>query len=435
MHIHKMNLLLAAIWLAMMAVGVLGDAIPTSVDGGLDNTEPTDTTTGGIKLTGWGIIHTTKTFLLPPHHSTTAPGHVWNDAVDDNASHPHAKKAEAQTETDTDVEVDVESVPLCGNGRNDSEDGLHVPGIPFHPGHGHHPTPCPSDRARPTASPVHLPTARGVAPRDDTTSISTSLSTATSDPTTLSTVTTHENIDLCGNGWNDSEDGLQVPGIPFQPGHGHHPTPCPSSRSTTSTSKPLSTSTTTATLAPRDVTTSVFTSLSTSTVIPTTLLTVASPVTHEDVELCGDGWNDSEDGLQVPGIPFQPGHGHHPTPCPSPVNKLGKRDELSNDVSFLNDCFHRPMVNAAPLRMAIHDLENRQGTPWADSKKCRRVWCQEEMCIKWCNESKKAGTLKSYKEIALDIAALFDMCGTKNGMISGEMGHVDWRTIIHWDLC
>jgi hypothetical protein len=31
MHIHKMNLLLAAIWLAMMAVGVVGDAIPVSV--------------------------------------------------------------------------------------------------------------------------------------------------------------------------------------------------------------------------------------------------------------------------------------------------------------------------------------------------------------------------------------------------------------------
>ncbi|KAL2797107.1 hypothetical protein BJX66DRAFT_335294 [Aspergillus keveii] len=373
MHIHKMNLLLAAIWLAMMAVGVVGDTIPTSVDGGLDKTETIDTTgTANVKPIGWGIIHSTKTVKIdttgtadskiigwgiisstktdfPMPHPTAPHGSTWNDPVDENGIplphfpfHPHAKKAE----TETDVEVDVESVPsLCGDGWNDSEDGLYVPSIPFHPGHGHHPTPCPSIRPRPSHTltirphPSHTLTARGVtggdgwndneddnglyipgipfhpghghhpttaatvAPHD----VDTSVSTSTSLSTTLSTVITHENIELCGDGWNDSEDGLYVPGIPFHPGHGHHPTACPSSRSTT---------------------TSVFLSTSTSTFLPTTLLTVASPTIHENIDLCGDGWNDSPDGLYVPGILFHPGHGHHPTPCPSPVDKMGKREEI-----------------------------------------------------------------------------------------------------------
>ncbi|KAL3454458.1 hypothetical protein BJX65DRAFT_301096 [Aspergillus insuetus] len=398
MHIHKMNLLLAAIWLDMMAVGVVGDAIPTSVDGGLDNTEPIDTTaTAGLKLTGWGIIHSTNTeFPIP--HPTATHGSTWNDPVDENGIplphfpyHPHAKKAE------TDVEVEVESVPsLCGDGWNDSEDGHYVPGIPFHPGHGHHPTPCPSICPRPS----HTLTARGV---------------------------------TSGDGWNDNEDdnGLYIAGIPFHPGHGHHPTTAA-----------------TATVAPRDVDTSVSTS------VPSTLSTVA---THENIELCGDGWNDSEDGLYVPGIPFHPGHGHHPTPCPSLVDKMGKREEIAQDIDTPeNDkidgtqdgeeiitpfgpvvtCYHGELVDDGPINKAIRELRKRKGTPTAGVRQCLRVWCQEGLCVKWCNDDSKLRTLSSYKNIGDDVFAVMNNCHPLDGRVSGMVKHHDkWRTIVHKDDC
>ncbi|CEL05882.1 hypothetical protein ASPCAL06994 [Aspergillus calidoustus] len=469
MHIHKMSLLLAAIWLAMMSVVGADDAIPTSVEGGLDNTETVDTTASfGIKFTGWGLLHPTNT-AVHVSHPTGTHGSTWNDPVDENGIplphfpfHPHAKKVEAEAETD--VEVEVESVPsLCGDGWNDSEDGLYVPGIPFHPGHGHHPTPCPSDRARPSHTltirprPSHTLTARGVtggdgwndseddnglyvpgipfhpghghhptttatvASRDAATSVSTSLSTDAS----LSTVTTHENIDLYGDGWNDSDDGLYVPGIPFQPGHGHHPTPCPSARSAT-----------------------------TSTFLPTTFVTVASPTTHENIDLCGDGWNDSEDGLYVPGIPFHPGHGHHPTPCPSPVDKMGKRDEIEGtqetdkaDESQDGEeiiapftpqvtCYHGDLVDDGPINKAIRELRNREGTPTAGVKQCVRVWCEKGLCVKWCNDDSKLRTLKSYKSIGDDVFAVMNNCHPLEGRISGMAKHHDkWRTIVHKDDC
>ncbi|KAL3463455.1 hypothetical protein BJX64DRAFT_287473 [Aspergillus heterothallicus] len=338
------------------------------------------------------------------------PGDTWNNPHDENGlplpgfpflpGHGHFVDSSEHTESVSPSPTHISAGDTWNNPHD--ENGLPLPGFPFLPGHGHFLDD--SDNTQPVPpSPTHInPGDTWNNPHDENglplpgfpflpghghfVDDSTNSKRAVPSPTHINP----------GDTWNNphDENGLPLPGFPFLPGHGHY----------------------------------VDDSIHPATPSPTHI----NP---------GDTWNNphDENGLPIPGFPFLPGHGHFvDKPSDSDessttTNTITKRDDTPIHTLY---CYSDDLAPANSIRYAIRALRRKRGCPWSGLKECHRVWCQQDLCVSWCNDFTRPRPICSFNNIADGLQTILDGCPAINGDISGQLDHPDgWRVVVHKHAC
>ncbi|KAL2868899.1 uncharacterized protein BJX67DRAFT_379834 [Aspergillus lucknowensis] len=113
-------------------------------------------------------------------------------------------------------------------------------------------------------------------------------------------------------------------------------------------------------------------------------------------------------------------------------------DPSTDEVSIKHTlhCYVGKPARYFPIFQGVFALRKRTGRPTVGPWKCGKVWCDQDVCINWCNDTNKRRSLPSYNNIADAVQVMLNECAPKNGRLSGQLDHPDhWRAVLHGHKC